>query len=326
MDEVLANPSIGAIAAHVERSLAVPRKSKPVRPAFRSLQSGVPKARDVGLLMLMTAIGAHGSATVCSSPGPIVSTLFTYEDFGSYQIVTSTYCGESYVLYPKASSPPDLGRGFKYFGVPLESVVLTQTPPVAFIETIGARSAIAVASEYTTSACLAQLVEDGSVETYSSETSYGGDEYDAIFTDPWSLSSWSDSSSTDKLICSADSYEEDPVGSAEWLKFYGFFFDAAPTATAAFCATSSRYACNSMAASSISTQSLSAEFNVKYQVPTAVFASYSSWSNTYLIEMVPYKNKFVMDAGATYPDLSAFAEFEEMHWSGLYTSGYSFPP
>merc|ERR1719198_888722 len=57
-----------------------------------------------------------------------------------------------------------------------------------------------------------------------------------------------------------------------------------------------------------------------------VFVGYQDWSAwgygiSYKISMAPYKNKFVQDSGATYPDLSPFAAFEDS--SG---SGYSFPP
>ena len=41
--------------------------------------------------------------------------------------------------------------------------------------------------------------------------------------------------------------------------------------------------------------------------------------------MPPYKDRFVTDAGAIYPDLSAFEAFKTMHWTGSQVSGFQFP-
>ena len=58
-------------------------------------------------------------------------------------------------------------------------------------------------------------------------------------------------------------------------------------------------------------------------MPTVLFASLS-WDNKYKIQMSPYKNKMVNDAGAVYPDLSAYAALRTTHWSGSHVDGYNF--
>ena len=292
--------------------------------------------RTAVCLVLLAATTASGTSMSCASRAPSVASLFTYEDFGSYRVVNSTQCGETYVLYPRGTNPPDLGSptGLKYFATPLQKVVLTQTTPVAFLETIGARDAIAVASQYTTSACVAKGVVDGAKLQYVSHSSnatahgllVGDDEYDAIFSDPWGTSSWAHAESANKLICAATTYETAPNGGAEWVKFFGAFFDADSRAQASYCATSSRYSCNAFAASSLAHEADKlGTASYSYQVPTALFASLD-WNGNYGIQMTPYKNKLVMDAGATYPDLSAYDAFRTTHWTGAYVSGYTFPP
>jgi iron complex transport system substrate-binding protein len=290
-------------------------------------------------LLLLASLGAV-SAYTCNSRAPTAASLFTYEDFGTYKIVNSTQssCGPaSYVLYPRAESPPDLGPFYTYFGVPLTNVILSQTVPVAFVETLGARSAVTVASPYTTSACLAKKVSDGVASTYVSHSTtdatqaashaaqVGASSVEAIISDPWGTSSWAHAGSKPKVICGSSTYETTPLGAAEWIKFFGYFFDNDAKAEEAFCETSARYACNSLAASSIAQESskLSATSTHAYQVPTVLFTSLD-WNSKFSIQMTPYKNKLAMDAGATYPDLSAFDAFKSTHWTGAYVDGFKF--
>jgi hypothetical protein len=216
---------------------------------------------------------------------------------------------------------------------PLQNVILTQTPPVPFLETLGARDTISVASPYTTSACMAKKVADGDAAAYVSNSAdaaahalqNANAQVEAIFSDPYGTSVWADSASASKLICASPSYETTPTGAAEWLKFFGYFFGADALAQTGFCATSARYSCNSLAASSISSESARlGSSSYSYQVPRVLFASLH-WSGDFSIQMTPYKNKLVMDAGATYPDLSAYESFRQQHWTGAYTSGFQFP-
>ena len=53
-------------------------------------------------MLVALLVAATGQATPCASTAPNTAKLFTYEDFGSYQRVNSTQCGESYILYPRA--------------------------------------------------------------------------------------------------------------------------------------------------------------------------------------------------------------------------------
>jgi len=333
---MMTDPSLGAIAAYVEQAVRARAAKKPGPSPKMQTGSLQPAVRSVGLLLLAALGVAQGSSCASSAPS---HAAFTFQDFGSYKMVNSTACGHSYVLYPRETTPPDLGTEVRYFGVPLQSVVLTQTVPVAYIEAVGARAAIKVASPYTTSACLAKMVGDGTTETYVSapwdassapeqqaahEAQMANEAHDAIFSDPWGSGSWGHAESASKLICAAATYETDPVAGAEWVKFFGYFFDASPSAEASFCATSSRYACNSLVASSIASEAAKSGSPYSYQVPMALFAS-KDYYGQYSIQMTPYKNKAVMDAGATYPNLAPFKDYESMHWSGAYTQGFKFP-
>ena len=111
---------------------------------------------------------------------------------------------------------PDLDADYKYFGVPLNNVAVTQTVTNTFIELLGARDKMSVASEYTTSACIAQRVADGTahayVQSYTDATAHAelmsDPAIEAIFSDPYYTSTWSHAPSLSKVICEASTYEE----------------------------------------------------------------------------------------------------------------------
>ena len=323
----------GVVARSKSGGVTATRTSKPVVERRVSSHLGLRNLRVAMLLLPFIAMPTRGTGFSCVSEGPSYASLFTYEDFGAYERVNSTQCGESYILYPRGQSAPDLGPSYKYFGVPLQDVALTQTVPVAFIETLGARDAISVASPYTTSACLAQRVGNGDAETFVSASSaleqhkgqMNRSALEAVLSDPYGASNWADPSTAPKLICAAETYETTPLGGAEWLKFYGYFFGAKASATAAFCGTGARYSCNTLAASSISNSAATlGASSYSYKVPTVLFASLS-WNGDFSIQMTPYKNRLVNDAGAVYPDLNAFDAFKTTHWTGAYVSGFQFP-
>ena len=127
-----------------------------------------------------------------------------------------------------------------------------------------------------------------------------------IFTDPYGHSSWSYTASADKVICEASTYEETPEGQAEWIKFFGYFFGKSTEAEASFCATESRYTCNSLVAKHKNVDSVA--------VPKVVFASApNDWGGA-AINMPPYKDIFVHDAGGVYPDMSAYESYKKLHF------------
>mmetsp|Transcript_10884 Transcript_10884/g.36006 ORF Transcript_10884/g.36006 Transcript_10884/m.36006 type:complete len:985 (+) Transcript_10884:80-3034(+) len=263
----------------------------------------------------------------CNSVEPSTAKLFTYKDMGSYQRVISTQCDETYILFPRDKSPPAIcsDSTYKCFGVPLQNVAVTQSVPNTFLEALGVLDKISVASEYTTSACIAKRVADGAAEAFVSHSSddtahaeqMGDPALDAIFSDPWYTSSWHHAPSAGKVICEASTYELTPLGSAEWLKFFGYLFGVSQSAETQFCQTASRYGCNSLVANLNNLGS--------YKVPKVLFTSYSSYYGAFSVQSPPYKSRFVQDAGGVYPDLSAFDAFKEMHWTGTQVSAFRFP-
>ena len=232
----------------------------------------------------------------CSTPAPSVAKLFTYEDKGSYKKITSTRCGQSYILYPRdGKKPENLGPDFKYFAVPLNKVAVTHKGTNTFLEALNVRKKIVVASGETTSACLAKEIADGAVKAFVDESQITDSTIDAIFAQPGQVSTWtSNTDLSNRIICDASGDEESPLASAEWIKFFGFFFDVDSTD---YCDTWSRYKCNSL------------EANKKTTAPKVVFASKDA--DTFLIHMPPSTNQAVIDAGAAYPDLSTFNEFKK---------------
>ena len=118
---------------------------------------------SMAALLLLAGTASSGQTQQCATTAPSFAKLFTYEDMGSYQRVTSTQCADEppYILYPRGQAAPDLGPDYKYFGTPLEKVAVTQSVTITFLEMLGVRDKIVVASEYTSSACVAKKVADG---------------------------------------------------------------------------------------------------------------------------------------------------------------------
>ena len=164
--------------------------------ALSSMTSPI-AALSVAALMSSVKSLAHPAPSSCP------------QDMGSYQRVTSTQCDETYILFPRDQSPPAIcsGSTYKCFGVPLQNVAVTQSVPNTFLEALGVLDKISVASEYTTSACIAKRVADGAAEAFVSHSSndtehadqMGDPALDAIFSDPWYTSSWHHAPSAGKV-------------------------------------------------------------------------------------------------------------------------------
>jgi hypothetical protein len=232
---------------------------------------------------------------------------------GSYKKVTVAGCNDKpYILYPRATTPPELGAGYKYFGVPLNSVAVTQTIPMTFLENLGVREKIKFISQFSVSGCAQKLVSDGSAAVYSSAdkaTQAASVEAVIVSSVAGGEWGWNDEASEHKLICDKSSSEPTLLAGAECIKFWALFFDKPTEAAASHCETEARYTCNSVAASSISAASSHMTSNYMYQTPTAVFMSTESWNNAHVIYTTPYKVALIQDAGSVMPDLSAFSAY-----------------
>ena len=123
-------------------------------------------------------------------------------------------------------------------------------------------------------------------------------------------------------------------------QFFALFYQTTAQATdqtlnseSLFCKAEARYLCNSISASAISAQLTRASTAIgaataAYQVPVVAFAmyyDYSAWGGAsgYKINMPAYKNVFVHDAGATLPDMTAYAAYASTSWAGAF-EGYAF--
>ena len=147
------------------------------------------------------------------------------------QKVTNKQCGVQageppMILYPRGQPPPDLGSEYKYIATPLRKVALTRSVHSTFLEMLGVRDRIVVASEYTSSACIAKMVVDGNSEAFVSHRTnltqhqalMAHSEIDGIVTDAWNTEPWHHAPSKSKTICASLESEETPLRTAEWIK------------------------------------------------------------------------------------------------------------
>ena len=150
------------------------------------------------------------------------SDLFSVCEHEGYKIVTNHGCGDDkYLLYPRGTAPPALGAGYKYFGVPLQSIAVTQTVPLTFLENLGVRTTIKYISQYSVSACAQKLVDDGLAAQYSSSAkATQAAEVEAVIVSSLATGSygWNDPNSTSKLICDKSTSEPTLLAGAEWIK------------------------------------------------------------------------------------------------------------
>ena len=312
--------------------------------------------------LLLAATTPSGQTQQCATTKPSFAKLFTYEDMGSYQKVTSKQCTEEppYILYPRGQTAPDLGPGYKYFGVPLEKVAVTQSVTLTFLEMLGVRDKIVVASEYASSACVAKKVADGDalamIQHRNDETAHAAlmanGEIDAIFSDPWYTKSWYHAPSASKVVCEASTYEESPLGNGEWIKVCLCTQHAlAHLLARALCASSANHLpphviptsqffgylfdkkeeadaayCGTVSryecSSYVAHHGATVAYSFVPKLPKVVFASYRR--GTHSLHVPPYKGQFVHDAGGTFPDLSAFDRFKKMHWTNTQVSSFQF--
>ncbi len=284
------------------------------------------------------ALAATSQTPTCANTTPNTAALFSVDTTNhAYTIVRSTHsdCNGRYVLYPRGSPKPDLGLDYTYFETPIRSVAVSQTPPITFLELLGQRTAIKVAPTLTTSSCVTKLLEEGDAAAYISASTSDADQMSAhsaqmndddvemIISDPWGTDNWADSASRPKVVCDASTYETTPLGGAEWLKFFAPFFGI--NAGEAYCAVSSRYSCNSIASSSFTSNAAALGLEAyTYRVPKVLFVS-KDWNGDFTINMAPYWNSMLYDAGGDYPNLDAYAALKTTHFTGSHVSGFKFP-
>jgi len=276
----------------------------------------------------MIAVVLQSVAADCTTTAPSVAKLFTVDASNDgYKIVNSTRCSGAYVLYPRGSAQPALGDAYRYFTTPLQKVALTQTVSNTFLEILGVTSAAAVISSYTTSACLHKRVEDGSAVEYTGPANqYGGGDdaahaeqmsgVDAVFTDPFAAPGFYAGNYSAKTICTAETYETEQLSQAEWVKFFGLFFDKEAKAAESMCSTASRFSCGAIEANGKGVSQ-----GPSYHAPTVAFASVD-WNNQFKINTVPKTLALIRHAGATFPDMSAYDSRLVMHYTGAYAEGY----
>ena len=257
--------------------------------------------RTLSLLFAGSAIASVAADTTAA---------YTVTDYTGYKIVTVPSCTtDEYVLYPRGTTAPSLGAGYKYFATPLENVVVAETVGLTFLEQLGVRETVHAVSGYSTSACAQDMVATGAAIDYSTgyygnygSYAYGPDPTganqdallvgaDALFT-----SSWYYDSSDSKHICQMVSSETHPLASADWVNFFALFYDLETTGASIQCDTESRYRCAGVAATSI-TEAAAVAAGSTYTAPKIMFISQYDWTAWgygigYKINMPDYKQNY----------------------------------
>jgi hypothetical protein len=217
---------------------------------------------------------------VCARESPPqFAKYFEIEKSGNFEIARSLHedCKAAgpwqYVLWQadgpeteasaKAAFPQD--GTYNYFEVPITKVALMQTVANSYVETIDQRPSVKLCSTYSSSACLEKMVEDGDAKGIVSMWSKPEDhmnqlvetDLDLIITSSESIVGYQSESNIaayeqfkDKVVCDASSEEDSPNARAEWIKWFGAFYGeySEQRAIYSYCATTARYACNSIVA------------------------------------------------------------------------------
>ncbi|KAF9343977.1 hypothetical protein BGX26_004964 [Mortierella sp. AD094] len=224
--------------------------------------------------------------------------LFTVQYKNNYKVVTNTYVNQSFVLTQCGTPVPDAAQFpnttvFTY--VPVSNVASIATTAVAYIEMLGARSAIkAVDTEsLVTSPCGQYGLEHGEIvgleDTNQTLRAQQLSSVNLIFN-----SYNSDPGTANKTVITSEVSDPGPLNRAEWLEFYSTFFnleDAAQNLTASI---NNNYNCFKNAVASKATKPVIAW--ASYTAPSTYNKNTPSWS----FSNAPYKIALSKDAGATF--------------------------
>lgn len=234
-------------------------------------------------------------------------------------------CNRHYVLYPRGTAKPTesmLGAAATrrvFVETPIQNVIATESPQLAFIEALGERGRL-VAAENAVSPCVNNLKVSGVVtETWPSSYAaapYGElnltlveDVFDAtqaewIIASIWEFAAYKESRLDDNLICDELSSEETVMAQAEWLKYFGPFFKKSDHASEVYCNLYDRYQCTKQLGQSLKP-------SLEVEIPKLLYIS-TVWGGTkvqvkdYASNPLNFRRSAVEDAGGLLPDLSVY--------------------
>jgi len=183
-----------------------------------------------------------------TSSAPVMANLTAAEDFtvsyfDSFKVVINVRMQEVYVLYQCGSFPPtveEVGNilatemelpaalvaapTVKFFSIPLQSVAVDATVPVAMMEDLRLHPRVTHISSYVATPCSQKLLSCGSALNHSDAQHV--DRLDAIIrADTLAYPGSYPSSVEGKVIQFSASQDPGALQRAEWVKFVGMFFN-----------------------------------------------------------------------------------------------------
>jgi hypothetical protein len=238
-----------------------------------------------------------------------VAQLFDIFYGDTFKVVTSLMAKEQYVLTQCGQAPPSdtqvnalvpLPTSYvrKQFSVPLQRAIAMSTVHLGFLDHLGVQDRIEKISQYATGSCWQKALSCGSKleDAYgnASVASQQKDAVDAVFMSCSGTGDCTALNSRSNAVHVPTTQDPGPLNSAEYIKYFGAFFNKEPLANERFTAIVSAY--KSAATSGSST-------------PVVAWVSYSapsSWSEEkFSMSQATYKLNMTTDAGGMNLDPAA---------------------
>ena len=158
--------------------------------------------------------------------------------------MTNSFTGASVVAYQCGTPQPDVSGATAYVSVPITASAVTSTTHIPWVELLGERkSLVAYTSDfsYVSSACLNDMYEDGvTVQAYAGwardDAMLADLSVDVTFADSWSASAYN-------AVVLTPEQETTVLGSMEYIKLFGFFFNREAKANELATEIAWRYEC-----------------------------------------------------------------------------------
>lgn len=250
------------------------------------------------LLVVGEAFQSPDHVTVSFAQG------FQVQYFSSYKVVTNSIANETYVLYQCGLPPPAIESfpaGAKLFAIPLDSVAVLETVPLAFMTALGVNSRMQSVSEYAVGACGQKLLTCPDKAAPSLDTAPANSTAllqplqavaDAVVT--------SSEYSIAQTFAFSASMDPGVLSRAEWMKFLGLFFNMDAESSEIFAAINESY------------YQTVADVEAREQdgePPVLAFVDMLDYDpdHAYEVSFAPYKLQYTEAAGAVAPDFDIVA-------------------
>lgn len=218
--------------------------------------------------------------------------LFNITYFNNYKIVNVTSSkykfSESYLLYQCGTPIPATYSLLKTFAVPVTTIGCDSSTDITFLELLGNRLAVKYLSgpSYFTSPCIQYLVANQSITAVSYNSTIAAlqlNNTDVYFADAYN---WASGKPLFPWVAADSEDDPSPLKRAEWIEFFGTFFNQEKAATMIYQNISARYMCHSNNA------------KIFPRKPVVAFAViYGPPYTEYEISLSPYKLQLISDAG-----------------------------